>query len=1176
MNKVLWFFILAFAFSLMGLSGGSRATGPYEDSLYIVKPEADSLHWGSKVIGAAPVARTIRLLNHCPDTLIGVVYSTNACYTLNGTTKDTLQYLIPDTTGVFQFTVQFIPTYRGVINAWLYYSDPFDSTALYGAATGGTSPKPLGPSIFDHSPFSGSGEGVNAYGQKQPGYVNGIFPPMVYPGEGSMLDVSAGCLRASYDSIKVDADTTTGIFTSYTDSLTSQSIAWNIAGSNYSHATTASGLPENSAISVRVRVCRTNDASCCRDTTMTLITECGALSSPIDFEVILAPDSAGLEEPSDSGFVAYWDTRTQTDGNLRYYDTGVDTGWVYSLIFDGPAYSHAFWVPIVLEPSTTYYVSVDNWNACSEHLGWSDSLEFTTGADTSIVECPTLVNKSGISTEHISSDSEQLFLTTDKSVCIGWRYALLGTTDWEYVYNEYYMMGDCHDLDGCPALQHTITLEDLLPNNVGYRWETNYKYEICDTTAYADPDTFYSGCMTAETGSWNDCQVSASAVYLYCATLIDAKVGFRYKEPNDVSWTYLWDADADSTGHTKLATGLVSGDSTLYICNTAVIYGACDTTEWGHDHEFWSGCPTIVNSNFASQTLQADSATFHFHTSMPCKALYRYDRGFVPLGWTYVEDADSDSLQHTFLLTGLTYPWGEYKWQVRTLYAGCDSSAWANQQTFFTGCPTLGWTAKATQAVTDSSAVIHRHLNQAAHIDYRYGGENDEFWTYHYDTEADSTQRTDTLSGLDGSTDYVWESRYRSFEGCDTTAWGDSTHFTTLTACPTVTKSLFASQAITIGGATLHFHTSDAVHAGFRYHVTGNNTWYYRHDADADSTEHTISISGLSPAIVHVWESNTKYTGCDSTSYADSTDFTTACPTVTKSSIATQAKTATAATLHFHTDYAAHTGYRYHITGANPWTYTHDADADSLQHTVTLAGLTAASTYVWQSNIKYVGCDSVAYADSTQFKTTCATVVNSDFATQGITSTVAILHFHTDIASHAHYRRALYASSSYTYYHDSDADSVQHTKQIAGLTANHTRYKWQVANVCATDSTAYGDQQDFYTTCTAITMTGKVACYDSEGPVDQLEVNSGTRTCKVQFRYRVTSVTPDTWTTLALGPAITSCHKTNPLSLAASTGYTWEYRYEDECGTTSAWTAGGTNTTDGSGHFTGTCACSGA
>lgn len=968
MRKVICVFALIFALGFGLRSIESIAEGPYADSLYIVKPEADSLHWGSKTIGAAAVVRTVRLLNHCPDSLIGIVYSSNPCYKLNGTAKDTLQYIIPDTTGVFQFTVRFIPTGRGTIDAWLYFSDPFDSVALYGSGTGGMTPRPFGTSLYGEAPFNTVAQPLNAYGQAQDVNTNGIYSIILNPG-ASMLDISAGCLRASFDSIHVDADTTTAVFTAYADSVCAQSVSWNVSGNSYVHATTASGLPVNTLIPVRVRICRTNDLSCCRDTTISFTTGCGALSSPIDFE---------LEQAPDSGFIAYWDSRTPTTDELRYYDAGLDTGWVYGWIPHFPALSHAVHVAIRLAPSTTYYVSADGYDDCGYHKGWCDSLEFTTGVDTGIVECPTLVNKSGISTEHISSDSEQLFLTTDKMVCVGWRYAELGSVEWLYAYNEYYYTGECMELEGCPALQHTITLEDLLPNNIGYRWETNYKYEFCDTTAYADADTFYTDCMTAETGSWNDCQVSASAVYLYCATLVDAHVGFRYKEPNDVSWTYLWDADADSTGHTKLATGLASGDSTLYICNTAVIYGACDTTEWGHDHEFWSGCPTIVNSNFASQTLQADSATFHFHTSMPCKALYRYDFGFPPDGWEYIADADADSMQHTKLVTGLTYPSGGYMWQVRTLYAGCDSSAWGNQQTFFTGCPTLAFTAKATQAVTDSSAIIHRHLNQAAHIDYRYGGENDEFWTYHYDTEADSTQRTDTLSGLDSSTDYTWESRYRSFEGCDTTAWGDSAHFTTLSSCPTVTKSLIASQAITTGGATLHFHTSDAVHAGFRYHVTGNNTWYYRHDADADSVQHTISISGLSPAIVHVWESNTKYTGCDSTSYADSTQFTTACPTITQSDFAVQAISTTTATFHFHTDYATHGGYRYGLYAAAN-TYRHDADADSLQHTIGVTGLTANHTrYKVLFNNKYTGCDSSgAHANQLDWYTTCTAITAS-------------------------------------------------------------------------------------------------------------------------------------------------------------------------------------------------------
>jgi len=113
--------------------------------------------------------------------------------------------------------------------------------------------------------------------------------------------------------------------------------------------------------------------------------------------------------------------------------------------------------------------------------------------------------------------------------------------------------------------------------------------------------------------------------------------------------------------------------------------------------------------------------------------------------------------------------------------------------------------------------------------------------------------------------------------------------------------------------------------------------------------------------------------GCDSTGWSSPRTFTTLCPTVIVSGAATQAKTTTTAIAHFHTDYAVNAGVRYYLqAGGGDTTYIYDADADSLQHTLTMTGLTPDYTYYkWEYMTHYATCDSSTYAGNLLFYTAC-------------------------------------------------------------------------------------------------------------------------------------------------------------------------------------------------------------
>jgi hypothetical protein len=202
--------------------------------------------------------------------------------------------------------------------------------------------------------------------------------------------------------------------------------------------------------------------------------------------------------------------------------------------------------------------------------------------------------------------------------------------------------------------------------------------------------------------------------------------------------------------------------------------------------------------------------------------------------------------------------------------------------------------------------------------------------------------------------------------------------------CETVTKSSIAVQGITAAEAVLHFHTDEYSTAGFRYHATGNNPWVYRRDLD-DSTQHTISLSGLTGSTTYVAQFNTRYMTCDTTAYSDSTQFVTpsSCETITPGTFATKAITATGATLTFASDIAAHAHFRVKPYGGS-WTY-HLDDGDSTGHSHAITGLTANyARYQWAA-LAYLACTADtttgAYATVTDFYTKCTVQTPADLQT---------------------------------------------------------------------------------------------------------------------------------------------------------------------------------------------------
>jgi hypothetical protein len=636
--------ILALALLVLLFAVPAGAT-VWPDSLYIVKP-GDSLQWGAKVIGGASVTRTVRLLNHSPDTLIGTVYSSNACYTLNGAVKDTLQYVIPDTTGVFEFTVTFTPAYRGVIDAWLYTSDPFDSVALFGSASGGNSPRPMGVSLYGTSPFSNAVQSLDAYVEPQTLYASGAFPIILY--DGATLDeISLGCLRAHITSVTITPDTTAGFMTWHTDSACTgwhsyQGMLSIPRGNGTTHTDTLSGLPAGTLTNGLVlHNARPLDLSCQVDTAVSFTTLCGALSSPIDFEI---------EQGPDSGFIAYWDTRTETTDELRYRRS-TDFSWTEGWIPGFPALTHAVYVAVKLEPSAEYYVEVDGYDACDAHKGWSDSLTFWTDGDTFVTSCPPILESA--KAVYVAATSAKVKWNSDYSTAGEIRYGTLAGS-WT-----------SQAETGPDSLTHFAAIS-------GLSGSTDYKAAVRDS---------FPGCT--------------------------------------------WGAWGDSIPFTTL-----------------------------------SACPTVTTSNFATQAISTTGATLHFHTDYDVLSHFKYAL-YASSSYTY-RSGGTDSAQSTVAVTGLTTNHTRYKWLVNTKYTGCDSTAFGDQQDFYTKCDSCG-----SGIVSAAGGCYASAVNQFEFTSARTGCAFEVKWvaggTTHYKT-VDSGAGTTChyfggLGTLDASSTVSWSWR---------------------------------------------------------------------------------------------------------------------------------------------------------------------------------------------------------------------------------------------------------------------------------------------------------------------------------------------------------------------------------------------------------------------------------
>ena len=741
--------------------GAEERTIP--DSLYIAKPDAHALDWGTFHIGTELVAKTVRLLNHTAGTLTGTVSVDKNWFYLNDTEMSLPYSIAPG--AAFEFTVKFNPRSRGIAYmATIAATDPFPTITCIGTAVGGYAPMPSGLSVL---PFTLSAGGVPGTGELAKKFLPGGFGAQgltLTPG-GSNYDW--GCNRPHITSVTITPDTTAGFIVWHTDTASTGWIEWNGGwpctsprGNGTTHTDTITGMPEGT-LSTGLKVHNANalDPTCQCDSAVSFTTICSALSSP---------SSCIVSANAGDGFTVGWHTRTGTDTHIRYEVSG--GSWTTPTPITEYVQDHSYTVSTALTASSLYLVQMDDYDICAGHKGWSASYSFVTGADGKPGTCPT-VAKSAISTGSITASGANLILTTSLASSIRYRYHTSPSGAWSY------RLADASNTSHSEAISG-------LSSNTPYVWETKPIHSQCsDTTAvsYGDSTAFTTLCQTITKSAITTNVITASAAHLKLTLSVAAKVRWRYHTSPSGAWAYRLQEASDSTGRYEPISGLAG--NTLYTWQSKIISGTCDTTTWayGDSTSFTtlSSCPTVAISSLGTKVITATGAKAQFTTDYAVKGIVDL-RLYAGTGHVVKYDLDADSLgSHTIDLGTLTANHTHYKYVPRTKYTGCDTSAAGTQQDFYTACNTI--TISGTGVCYSSGDLANNFMGsctRSCHVYLHYkinGG------SYGSDVDCGTGTSFSVLVAKSNFTagTWVWETKYVDECG-NTSGWITVSNFTIL------------------------------------------------------------------------------------------------------------------------------------------------------------------------------------------------------------------------------------------------------------------------------------------------------------------------------------------------------------------------------------------------------------
>lgn len=236
--------------------------------------------------------------------------------------------------------------------------------------------------------------------------------------------------------------------------------------------------------------------------------------------------------------------------------------------------------------------------------------------------------------------------------------------------------------------------------------------------------------------------------------------------------------------------------------------------------------------------------------------------------------------------------------------------------------------------------------------------------------EAYAVNHSVVLSGLTAGTQYTYVPWYSG--GANLPSYS----FATPTAGASISNVQVA--ALTATSATITFSTGTAEFAGVSYAAASGGAWATVNETDA--VNHSVVLTGLTPGTQYSyvpWFAG----GANFPSYS----FTTPSAGPAISSVAVSGLSATSATITFSTGVAVFAGVSYAAASGGAWTTVNEADA--VNHTVVLSGLTAGTQYSyvpWYSG----GANFPAYTFQTSSAPTSPSTPSSTTTNIAIGTTV--------------------------------------------------------------------------------------------------------------------------------------------------------------------------------------------
>ena len=237
-------------------------------------------------------------------------------------------------------------------------------------------------------------------------------------------------------------------------------------------------------------------------------------------------------------------------------------------------------------------------------------------------------------------------------------------------------------------------------------------------------------------------------------------------------------------------------------------------------------------------------------------------------------------------------------------------------------------------------------------------------------------------------------------------------------------------------GATITWNTDQNADSQVEYGLTASYGWSTPLDPNSTSS-HSVLLTGLSPSTPYHY----KVKSANTNGPSSSTDYTFATtngvPVITN--VQATSVTNNSATITWTTNIASDSRVNYGTTASYGSQQTNASQVTS--HTITLTGLSAKTTYHYQS----VSTNTYGTGTSTDFTfATSGAPVISNVQSSGVTSTGATITWTTDVAADS---KVNYGTTTAYGSQQSNASAVtSHSISLSGLTAS-TPYHYQCVSV---------------------------------------------------------------------------------------------------------------------------------